>query len=283
MSEKTIAIMYDFDKTLCTTDMQNYSFIPNLGMKPGEFWEETEAFGKQYGVERILSYMYVMIKECNKKNIPLTKEYLHSLGKDIKFYNGVSNWFSRINAYGKLRGINIEHYIISSGTKEIIEGSSIAKEFKKIYGCEFAYDNQTKKAIWPAFAINYTQKTQFFFRISKGALDPRNDFDINSKTTKKRIPYSNMIYIGDGMTDIPAMILGKKNGGTSIALYPSGKREAVMPLLKEERVNYICRADYSANSPLDNIIKLTIDQISIKNALSKMSNKYLKEEEQVQK
>lgn len=279
MSEKTIAIMYDFDKTLCTTDMQNYSFIPNLGMEPGQFWGETETFAKQYGVERILSYMYVMIKECNKKNIPLTKEYLHSLGKDIKFYNGVTNWFSRINAYGKLRGINIEHYIISSGTKEIIDGSSIAKEFKKIYACEFAYDNQTKQAIWPAFAINYTQKTQFFFRISKGALDPRNDFDINSKTAKKRIPYSNMIYIGDGMTDIPAMILGKKNGGTSIALYPSGKREHVMSLLKEERVNYICRADYSASSPLDNIIKLTIDQIAIKNSLAKMASKYLKEDE----
>jgi 2-hydroxy-3-keto-5-methylthiopentenyl-1-phosphate phosphatase len=279
MSERTVAIMYDFDKTLCTTDMQNYAFIPNLGMTPAEFWESTEKFAHQYGVERILSYMYVMIRECQKKNIPITKEYLHSLGKDVKFFSGVLSWFSRINAYGKLRGINVEHYIISSGTKEIIEGTAIAKEFKKIYACEFAYDNQTKEAMWPAFAINYTQKTQYFFRISKGALDPKNDFDINSKTRKKRIPYSNMIYIGDGMTDVPAMILGKKNGGTSIALYPSGKKEHVLPLLKEERVNYICRADYSSNSPLDNIIKLTIDQISVKNQLSKMSNKYLKTEE----
>ncbi len=279
MSERTVAIMYDFDKTLCTTDMQNYSFIPNLGMTPAEFWDTTEKFTHQYGVERILSYMYVMIRECKKKNIPITKEYLHSLGKDIKFFNGVTTWFSRINAYGKLRGINVEHYIISSGTKEIIDGTSIAKEFKKIYACEFAYDNQTKEAMWPAFAINYTQKTQYFFRISKGALDPKNDFDINSKTRKKRVPYSNMIYIGDGMTDVPAMILGKKNGGTSIALYPSGKKEHVLPLLKEERVNYICRADYSSNSPLENIIKLTIDQISVKNQLSKMSNKYLKSEE----
>ena len=277
MSDKLIAIMYDFDKTLCTTDMQNYAFIPNLGLTPEQFWGLTEEFSKKHGVERILSYMYVMIAQSKEKNIPLTKEYLNNLGHSIKFFNGVTTWFKRINEYGDKKGLKIEHYIISSGTKEIIEGSIIAKEFKKIYGCEFAYDSISKCAIWPAFAINYTQKTQYFFRISKGALNERNDFDINAKTKTRRIPYSNMIYIGDGMTDVPAMILGKKNGGTSIALYSQGKKEAVLPLLKDERVNFICRADYSINSPLDNVVKLTIDQIAIKNTLRKMSKKYLDE------
>lgn len=279
MSEKNIAIMYDFDKTLCTTDMQNYSFIPNLGMTSSEFWSEAEYVAKHYGVERILSYMFVMIKKCQEKNIDLTKEYLMSLGKDIKLFNGVTTWFDRINKYGLSKGLKVEHYIISSGTKEIILGTPIAKKFKKIYACEFAYDSNTKKAIWPAFAINYTQKTQYFFRISKGALDEHNDFDINLKTKTRRIPYSNMIYLGDGMTDVPAMILGKKNGGTSIALYQSGKKEFVTPLLKDQRVNYICRADYSANSPLENIVKLTIDSIYIKNSLDKIAKKYLLEKE----
>lgn len=279
MSEKNIAIMYDFDKTLCTTDMQNYSFIPNLGMTSSEFWSEAEYVAKHYGVERILSYMFVMIKKCQEKNIDLTKEYLMSLGKDIKLFNGVTTWFDRINKYGLSKGLKVEHYIISSGTKEIILGTPIAKKFKKIYACEFAYDSNTKKAIWPAFAINYTQKTQYFFRISKGALDEHNDFDINLKTKTRRIPYSNMIYLGDGMTDVPAMILGKKNGGTSIALYQSGKKVFVTPLLKDQRVNYICRADYSANSPLENIVKLTIDSIYIKNSLDKIAKKYLLEKE----
>jgi len=279
MSEKNVAIMYDFDKTLCTTDMQNYSFIPNLGLEPGEFWSITDAIAKRYGVEKILSYMYVMIKECQEKGIPLTREYLYSLGKDIKLYPGVNTWFERINSYGKSLGLKVEHYIISSGTKEIILGSPIAKYFKKIYACEFAYDAQTKQAMWPAFAINYTQKTQYFFRISKGALDEHNDFDINSKTKSKRIPYANMIYLGDGMTDIPAMILGKKNGGTSIALYPHGKKEYVLPLLKEQRVNYICKADYSPNSPLDQVIKKTLEVISINNNLNKIAKKPLTKED----
>ncbi len=269
MSKSILALMYDFDKTLCTTDMQNYSFIPSLGLTSEEFWGETEKFSKKYTVERILSYMYMMIAKCKEKNIPLTREFLNNCGKDIKYYNGVTTWFDRINNYGNSKGIKVEHYIISSGTKEIIEGSSIANKFKKIYGCSFVFDNKTKEACWPAFAINYTQKTQYFFRISKGVIDETNDFDINAKTKKRRIPYSNMVYLGDGMTDIPAMILGKKNGGTSIAVYPSGCKDKVISLLNDDRVNYICKADYSANSTLENIVKLIIDQTAIRASLSK--------------
>lgn len=269
MSEGIMAIMYDFDKTLCTQDMQNYSFIPSLGMSPKDFWGETEKFSDINKSERILSYMFMMIYKAKEKGISLTKEYLNQMGRDVKFFNGVTTWFKRINDYGKSKGIRVEHYIISSGTKEIIDGTPIAKEFKKIYGCEFVFDKKTGEAIWPAFAINYTQKTQYFFRISKGTIDERNDFDVNAKQKKRRIPYTNMVYIGDGMTDIPAMILGKKNGGTSIAVYPAGKRDKVVSLLKEERVNYICRADYSSGSTLDSIIKLLIDGMAIRNSLSR--------------
>ena len=270
MAKKPIvAILYDFDKTLATDDMQNFSFIPALGMEPNEFWDATGELSKKTGMEKILSYMYMMIEMCKEKGIPLTKEYLNKLGKEVKFYEGVTAWFKRINAYGEELGVKIEHYILSSGTKEIIEGTSIAKEFKEIYACEFLFDKDGI-ATWPKIAINYTAKTQFVFRVSKGALNHHDDVGVNSRTDYKRVPFRNIIYIGDGLTDIPCMTLVKEKGGKSIAIYPKGKKDKVYPLFEEERVNYICRGDYSVNSDLDKIVKLIIDQVSI---LDKLVNK----------
>ena len=141
MGKPIVAILYDFDKTLSTTDMQNYTFIPNLGMTPDEFWGETGKLSQKYEVERILSYMYCMIKFAKEKGIKMTKEYLQECGKAIKFYPGVTTWFKRINDYALEKGIIVEHYLVSSGTKEIVEGCSIVNEFKQIYGCEFLYDD----------------------------------------------------------------------------------------------------------------------------------------------
>ena len=264
-----IAILYDFDKTLATDDMQNFSFIPALGMTSDEFWGATGELTKKTGMEKILSYMYMMIEKCKEKGIPLTKEYLNRLGKAVKFYDGVTAWFKRINAYGEELGVKVEHYILSSGTKEIIEGTAIAKDFKEIYACEFLFDKDGI-ASWPKIAINYTAKTQFVFRVSKGALNSHDDVGVNSRTDSKRVPFRNIIYIGDGLTDIPCMTLVKEKGGKSIAIYPKGKKDKVYPLFEEERVNYICRGDYSVNSDLDKIVKLIIDQVSI---LDKLVNK----------
>ena len=264
-----MAILYDFDKTLCKDDMQNFSFIPALGMTPAEFWGETTVFSAKTGVERILSYMYMMIKLSKDKGIKLTKEYLNTLGKDLEYYDGVTTWFNRINKYGDEQGVKVEHYLVSSGTKEIVDGCSIAHEFKKIYGCEFLFDEVTKEAIWPKLAINYTQKTQYFFRISKGVIDENNDNELNEKTEKRRIPYRNIVYLGDGMTDIPSMILVKNNGGKSIAVYQDGKKDKVVDLYEDERVNYICKADYSAGSDLERVMKLIIDSIKISDSLEK--------------
>jgi len=258
-----VAIMYDFDKTLCSEDMQNYSFIPALGMTPQEFWHATTVFSEKENVEKILSYMYMMVVEAKKKGIKLTKEYLNNLGKAIKYFDGVTTWFSRINAYGESQGLNVEHYLVSSGTKEIIDGCSIAKEFKAIYGCEFLFDEATGEPIWPKYAINYTMKTQFFFRISKGTIDVTDDTSVNLKTHTRRIPYRNIIYIGDGMTDIPCMILVKENGGKSIAVYQKGQKDRVISLFDDGRVNYICRADYRSGSELEKIAKLIIEGISV--------------------
>lgn len=270
-----VAIIYDFDKTLATDDMQNFSFIPALGMTNAEFWGATGDLTKETGMEKILSYMYMMIEKCKEKNIPLTKEYLNKLGKDVKFFEGVTTWFKRINAYAEELGITVEHYIVSSGTKEIIEGTSIVKEFKEIYACEFLYDKDGI-ATWPKIAINYTAKTQFLFRISKGVLDSQDDVGVNSRTSTRRIPYRNIIYIGDGLTDIPCMTLVKEKGGKSIAIYPKGKKERVYPLFEEERVNYICRGDYTTNSDIEKIVKLIISQVSILNILANKEQYLLK-------
>ncbi len=276
MRKPIIALIYDFDKTLCTTDMQNYKFIPNLNMTPDEFWKETTEICKNYGVEKILGYMYLMQKKCKDLNIPLTKKYLNECGENIEFYQGVLTWFKRIKDYGAKKGIRVEHYLCSSGNKEIVSGSKIAKYFKEIYGCEFFYDPTTKVAIWPKNAVNYTQKTQYLFRISKGVLDATDDDNLNAKTKKRRIPYHNMIYLGDGITDVPCMEIVKNNGGFSIAIEHNRLSSLkTNQLLEDKRVKYICKADYRENSKLDKLVKSIIDLIAtetIINSFDKSNN-----------
>ena len=268
MGKPIVAIMYDFDKTLSTTDMQNYTFIPNLDMTPEEFWGETGKLSQKYEVERILSYMYCMLKFAKEKGIKVTKDYLRECGKEIKFYPGVSTWFKRINEYALEKGIIVEHYLVSSGTKEIVEGCSIYDEFKQVYGCEFLYD-ENGEAVWPKMAINFTQKTQFFFRVAKGAIKATDDAGVNEKSTDHRVEYKNIIYIGDGMTDIPSMTLVKKNGGHSIAIHPKDDKDVVQQIYNDNRCDFIVEADYSANGEMDKVIKMLIDLISVQEKLER--------------
>ncbi|MBE6584132.1 MAG: haloacid dehalogenase-like hydrolase [Ruminococcaceae bacterium] len=264
MSKPTIGILYDFDKTLCTTDMQEYDFIKNLGMSSDEFWGKAAALTQKHEVEKILSYMLIMIRECKERGIPLTEEYLKKCGANVELFDGVLSWFDRINAFGEEVGVSIEHYIISSGTYEIIQGTPIAKYFKRIYACRYMYD-ENGEAVWPALAINYTLKTQYIYRISKGTLDVTDDYNLNrlQDESLRRIAYRNMIYIGDGITDIPCMKMVKEKGGKSIALYPAGRSETVKPLVDDERINYVCAADYSEGSTLEKIVKLMIENMAI--------------------
>jgi phosphoserine phosphatase len=267
-----VAILYDFDSTLSRTDMQNFGFIQSLGMTPAEFWGATGKFSEETGCERTLAYLYMMQKLAAEKGIKMTKEWLKEQGKGIEFYNGVETWFDRINAYGKEHGVNVEHYLISSGNKEIVEGCKIAKQFKVIYGCEYIFDPVTGVPVWPKLAINYTQKTQYFFRISKGAVDATDDKGVNEKAKEKRIPYSNIIYIGDGMTDIPSMIIVKDNGGKSIAVYPKGKEDRVKDLYDDGRVNYVCPANYKEGSEIEKVMKLIIQGVAINESLKTREN-----------
>jgi hypothetical protein len=268
MKKPIIGIIYDFDRTLAVEDLQNFSFIPSLGMKPEEFWEKTNQNSIKNGMEKILSYMYMMIEESKKRNIHLTKDYLYSLGKSVRFFPGLETWFSRLKTFAEAQGVEVEHYIITSGTKEIIEGTKIAKEFKKIFGCEFLFSPTTHEAIWPKIAINYTMKTQYFFRIAKGILDQAEDDKVNERTKEKRIKYRNLIYIGDGLTDVPAMLMAKEHGGKSIAVYSKGRIDKAKLLIQDERVNFVCEADYSQNSLLEKVVKLNIQQMAISELLA---------------
>ena len=264
MNKPTIGILYDFDKTLCTTDMQEYDLIKNLGMTPSEFWGAAAEITKEHEVEKILAYMFIMIQKCKEKGIKLTEEYLRSCGENVVLFDGVLTWFDRINAFGESMGVKVEHYIISSGTAEIIEGTPIAKYFKRIYACKFMYDEKGE-AVWPALAINYTLKTQYIYRISKGTLDVTDDYNLNrvQDHSLRSIAYHNMIYIGDGLTDIPCMKLVKERGGKSIAVYPKGHSETVRPLVEDSRINCVCAADYSPNSTMEKIVKLMIEKMAV--------------------
>lgn len=268
MNRPIVAILYDFDKTLSTTDMQNYTFIPNLGMKPEQFWAETAKIASKYEMERILSYMYCMVKIAKEKGIKITKDYLKECGKNIKFFPGVISWFKRINDYAAEKGVLVEHYLVSSGTKEIVQGSAIYHEFKQVYGCEFLFD-ETGEAVWPKMAINYTQKTQFFFRVAKGAIKATDDEGVNEKAPSLRVPYRNIIYVGDGMTDIASMTLVKKNGGHSIAVHPEDDTEVVKQIYNDKRCDFVVEANYTANSEIDKVIKMLIDLISVTEKLER--------------
>ena len=261
MAKPILAIMYDFDKTLSTTDMQNYAFIPMLGMTPDEFWGATGEFSRRTGCERILSYMYMMIAKAEEKGIKLTRELLRGCGKPIKYHPGVTTWFQRINDYGASKGVKVEHYLVSSGTQEILEGCSIYDCFTKVYGCEFYYKNGVP--VWPKLAINYTQKTQFFFRIAKGVKDLGDDDSVNEKRKDGlRIPYTNIAYIGDGMTDVACMTLVNKNNGYSIGVYTEDNKENVTQIRNDKRCRFIVEADYSKDTDMEKVFKLIIDDIS---------------------
>ena len=283
MAKTTIGILYDFDKTLCTTDMQEYDFIKNLDMNSEDFWGEAAGITDKHEVEKILSYMCVMIRKCKEKGIPFTQEYLRSLGKNINFYKGVQNWFKRINQYGESIGVNIEHYVISSGLKDIIDGSAIKDEFKKVFACQYYFD-ESGNAVWPKIAINYTQKTQYIFRISKGIYDETDNKKVNEKMTERVVTYENMIYFGDGITDIPCMTFVKKQGGISIALYPKGKKNKVTNLLLDNRVNYICSADYQEGSDLDSLVKCIIQEMKLSHTLQlKQKQQRTRESKKIEK
>lgn len=256
-----LAICYDFDKTLSPDDMQAQGYIQSIDYEVSEFWKESNELAKNNDMDQNLAYMYMMASNARGKLL-FTKNTLYEQGSNVELFPGVKTWFDRINEYGKNKGVCVEHYIISSGLKEMIEGTEVADKFKKIYASSFYFDKDGV-AVWPAQVVNYTNKTQFLFRIEKGVLDI-NDQGVNSyfQPNQYRVPFRNMIYIGDSDTDIPCMKLVNANGGHSIGVYNSKTKDKskVFRMLEENRIKYYEPADYKKGSELEKLVQMIIDR-----------------------
>lgn len=272
-----VAICYDFDKTLSPDDMQAQGYIQSVGYDVPDFWKKSNSLASDNEMDQNLAYMYTMKQESEGK-VLFTKEKLAEYGASVQLFPGVEQWFERIREYGKSQGVIVEHYIISSGLKEMIEGTSVAKAgaFEKIYASSFYY-NEKGVAVWPAQVVNYTNKTQFLFRIEKGVLDI-NDSAVNESFSPEemRVPFRNIVYIGDSDTDIPCMKLVTSYGGHSIGVYNAESKDKtkVYKMMRDGRIKYFAPADYREGTELDLLVKAIINRTAANEALETLHYKY---------
>lgn len=276
MAKKPIvALIYDFDGTLSPGNMQEFGFIQAVGSTPEEFWKMSDAIATSYDASNVLAYMKLMFDEAKEHGIKLRRSSFKSFGQHIQLFNGVKEWFKMVNRYAASRGVRVEHYINSSGLKEIIEGSPIASEFKHIFAGTFIYD-EDGNAEWPGIAVDYTAKTQFLFKISKGVFSSRDSKIVNASIAedKKRIPFPHMIYFGDGETDIPCMKIVKMFGGHSVAVFnpeSEKKRANAYKIKRQGRVDFAEPADYSPDSHIFKVTCAIIDKINADYRLQKLA------------
>jgi hypothetical protein len=261
-----MAILYDFDGTLAPGNMQEHGFIPAIGVTPEAFWTESFELAREQDADTILAYMRLMLGKAEAAGVRITRESFRAFGSTLELYPGVEGWFARINSYGRSRGVGILHFIVSSGLREMIEGTSIAGEFQRVFASGYMYDS-SGAAVWPALAVNYTTKTQFLFRINKGSLDVFDNTTINKRIPREErpLPFSNMVYIGDGETDVPCFRLTEGEGGTAIAVFEPGDAEAealARRILAEGRASIAAPADYREGGVLDASVKAIVDAIA---------------------
>ncbi len=270
-----VALIYDYDGTLSPGNMQEFGFIQAVGSTPEEFWKMSDSIAIGQDASNVLSYMKLMFDEARKNGIKLRREDFLRFGKDIQLFDGVREWFRLINEYGKAHGVVIEHYINSSGLKEIIEGSPIAHEFKHVFAGTFIYD-ENGEAQWPGIAVDYTAKTQFLFKISKGIFSSRDNKQVNESWAedRKRIPFTHMIYFGDGDTDVPCMKIVGMFGGHSIAVYDpqnDRKKATAAKLKRQGRVAFAVPAVYTPDAPAYRVVTAIIDKIKADWVLTRLS------------
>ena len=276
MKKPIVALIYDFDGTLSPGNMQEFGFIQAIEKSPEKFWKMSDEIAIDQDASNILSYMKLMFDEARNKGIRLRKKDFQNFGRKVELFSGVKEWFQLTKRYGKEHGVTVEHYINSSGLAEIIEGTPIAGEFKRIFACSFLYD-ENGEAVWPGVAVDYTAKTQFLFKINKGILSIRDNKLVNESQSedKKRIPFPHMVYFGDGQTDVPCMKIVKMFGGHSIAAYNPeipGKKASAKKLLKQERVNFIAPAEYTEDSLNYKIVCSIIDKIKADYELQRLKS-----------
>ena len=275
MKRPIVALIYDFDGTLAPGNMQEFGFIQAVGSTPEEFWSKSNQIAVGQDASNVLAYMKLMYDEAREKGIPLRYEQFKEFGKSVEFFEGVQQWFSIVNEYGRKQGIKIEHYINSSGLKEIIEGTRIAGKFRYIFASSFIYDENGETA-WPGIAVDSTNKTQFIFKINKGIFSARDSVRLNSSMAeeKKRIPFPNMIYFGDGETDVPCMKIVGMFGGHSLAVYKQGddkKRAIAQKLKRQGRVRFAVPAVYTKDSEAFRVVCAIIDKIKAESELQDLA------------
>ncbi|HCY74175.1 MAG TPA: phosphoserine phosphatase [Rikenellaceae bacterium] len=274
MKKPIVALIYDFDGTLAPGNMQEFGFIQAVGSTPAEFWAKSNQIAVGQDASNVLAYMKLMFDEARAKGVVLRQEEFKKFGKSVEFFPGVKEWFKLVNEYGRSKGVKVEHYINSSGLKEIVEGTTIAKEFRYIFAGSFIYD-ANGEAVWPGIAVDSTNKTQFLFKINKGIFSARDSTRLNSSMAeeKKRVPFPNMIYFGDGETDVPCMKIVGMFGGHSIAVYKQGdekKRALARKLKKQGRVKFAVPANYSADSEAFKVVCAIIDKIKAETVLQSL-------------
>ncbi len=274
----TMAIAYDFDGTLAPGNMQEHQFLPEIDIKPAAFWKEVNDTAKKHQADEVLVYMNLMLRKAAEHDAAVRKEDFKRRGENIQLFEGVAEWFSRINDYAKSKNVFLKHYLISSGNEEIFAGTKIKKYFEAVYASKYLFD-ANGVAQWPALAINYTTKTQYLFRINKGVKDISDNASVNRyvEPENRPVPFKNIVFIGDGTTDIPCFRLVKEQGGLSVAVYTPHKKgksgkTAALKYHDEGRVHAVVPANYSEGSEMDKIIKARIDEVAARHALGCLLN-----------
>ncbi len=279
MTKKNIpmTIAYDFDGTLANGNMQEHQFLPDIGMKAEKFWDEVKHLTKEHQADEVLVYMNLMLRKADAAGVSVRLDDFKKRGKKIKLFRGATDWFDRITKYGRSKGVRIEHVLVSSGNAEIFAGTPIASKFTHVYASKFMFD-QNGVAAWPALVVNYTTKIQYLFRINKGAHDLSDNAKVNQFVEKhdRPVPFENMVFIGDGSTDIPCFRLIKEQGGLSVAVYKpqtKGAQDKAGQYIKDGRVHCVTPAIYTDGSKLDEIIKANIDAVAARGKLSNLLTK----------
>ena len=262
--KKTIALVYDFDGTLSPKPMQEYAFLPKIGADPAAFWAESNALARETQADPLITYMHLLYKKAKAKGVRIDRADLVAQGKHVELFPGVEGWFDEIAGYVKLRaethGITLRHYLVSAGLTEIIEGTRIYKRFHNVFASEYWFE--AYEVPFPKRVITDTGKTQYLFRINKGIENLGDSINQHMPEAARPIPFANMIYFGDGDTDVPSMAVMRKNGGHAVAVHPSGKaRKKCMELFKAGRCDFFAPADYRRGSELFKRTCLLLDRM----------------------
>ena len=262
--KKTIALVYDFDGTLSPRPMQEYAFLPKIGEDPKAFWAESNATAREQQADPLITYMHLLYKKAKARGVRIDRADLVAQGAAVELYPGVIEWFDAIRDYVQLRaesqGVTVRHYLISSGLIEIIEGTPIRAKFHNVFASEYWFE--AYEMPYPKRVITDTGKTQYLFRINKGVEDLGQSINDHMPEGDRPIPFANMIYFGDGDTDVPSMAVTRKNGGHAIAVHPPGKARAkCVDLFKAGRCDFFAPADYRRSSELFKRTCLLLDRM----------------------